>query len=48
MKDIADQTDIDVENELKMNRVYCDNMFTADFFNHIYYYYNNLQLRDLL
>lgn len=48
MKDIYDNTDIDVENEIKMNRVYCDNMFTADFFNHVYYYYNSLKLRDLL
>lgn len=48
IRDIAEETDIDVDRELKMNRVYCDNMFTADFFNHIYYYYNSLQLRDLL
>ena len=48
VKDIFDSTGIDVEHELKMNRVYCDSMFTADFFNHVYLYYNSLKIRDLL
>lgn len=48
MKDIEDCTGISVEKELRMNRVYCDSMFTADFFNHVYLYYNNLKIRDLL
>lgn len=48
IKDIEECTSIDVEKELKMNRVYCDSMFTADFFNHIYLYYNQMKLRDLL
>lgn len=48
VKDIFDSTGIDVEHELKMNRVYCDSMFTADFFNHVYLYYNSLKVRDLL
>lgn len=48
IKDIEECTGISVEKELRMNRVYCDSMFTADFFNHVYLYYNNLKVRDLL
>lgn len=48
MKDIAENVGIDFMKELTMNRVYCDNMFTADFFNHVFKYYNSLNFRDLL
>ena len=48
MQDIKDRTGFDFKRELSMNRVYCDNMFTADFFNHAYSYYNQMRLRDVL
>lgn len=48
MKDILDQTGIDVENELWMNRVFCDNMFTADYFINIYKTYQGITLREVL
>lgn len=48
MADIEENTGISMSKELKMNRVYCDNMFTADFFYHVFNYYSSLGLRDLL
>lgn len=48
MKDILDQTGVDVMNELWMNRVYCDNMFTADYFVNIFKYYQCISLREVL
>ena len=48
MKDIEENVDLDFMKELRMNRVYCDSMFTADFFNHVFQYYNKLSFRDLL
>lgn len=34
LRDIEEQTEIDVEHELFMGRIFCENMFTADYFNH--------------
>ena len=48
MKDILENVDIDVERELRMGRVFCDNMFTADFFYHAYIKYLKVSIRDLL
>ena len=48
MKAIAEQTGIDFMHELWMNRVYCDNMFTADFFNHAHNYYRCVSFREVL
>ena len=48
LDDIEDNTEIDFLKELSHRRVYCDTMFTADYFNHIWQYYNSLKVRDLL
>lgn len=45
---IYDQTDIDIENELYMGRIFADNMFTADYFNHVWTYYGQITPRRLL
>lgn len=47
-KDIYENTDINIMNELKMNRVFCDNMFTADNFYHIYLKFTGYGIRDML
>ena len=48
LRDIYDGTEIDVEHELYMGRIFCDNMFTADYFNHVWAYYGNMTPRKLL
>lgn len=48
LKDIEECTGIDFMDEIQHKRVYCDDMYTADYFNHIYQYYSSLKLRDLL
>ena len=48
LQDIKEQTDIDIEHELFMGRIFCDNMFTADYFNHIWQYYGGVKVRDML
>lgn len=48
IKDIEECTGIDFMNELQHKRIYCDDMYTADYFNHVYTYYSSLKLRDLL
>ena len=48
LKDIKDTTEIDIEHELFMGRIFCDNMFTADYFNHIWQYYSGIKVRDML
>lgn len=48
LKDILEGTDIDVKRELKLGRVFCDNMFTADIFNEIWDYYSTINIRTLL
>lgn len=48
LKDIFDGTDIDIKRELKMGRVFCDTMFTADIFNEIWEYYSSIMVRTLL
>ena len=47
-KDIKERCNIDILDELKHNRVYSENMFTADFFYHAYSYYAKISVRDLL
>lgn len=47
-KDIKDRCFIDVLNELKHNRVFSSDAFTADYFYHTYLNYTNMGLRDLL
>ena len=47
-KDILENTDIDIINELKMGRVFAENMFTADYFFNTYINYQDVSLRDLL
>lgn len=48
LSDILDSTDINIEHELFMGRIFSDNMFTADTFNHIWSYYGNIPPRKLL
>lgn len=48
LKDIFDQTDIDVKRELLMGRVFCDNMFTGDIFNEVWQEFNVAKIRELL
>ena len=45
---VEDGTGIDFEHELFMGRVFCDNMFTADYFNHCWIVYNKVTTRDML
>lgn len=48
LKDIYDGTGIDIEHELFMGRIFADNMFTADTFNHVWSYYGQMTPRKLL
>lgn len=48
LRDILEQTGIDVEREIFMGRVFCDNMFTADYFNRCWQIYNSVRLRQML
>lgn len=48
LRDIKDQTDIDFEHELYMGRVFCDNMFTADYFNNSWLRFGRVTARSLL
>lgn len=48
LRDIQDQCDIDVEQELIKGRVFCDDMFTGDIFNEIWDYYSVVKIRELL
>lgn len=47
-KNIAENVDIDIVNELRMGRVYCEDSFTADYFYHTYLAYSKVSTRDLL
>lgn len=48
VKDILDCTQIDIMKELKMGRVFCEDMFCADYFYHTYVNYLDVSMRDLL
>lgn len=48
LKDIKENCDIDVRHELYMGRIFCDNMFTADYFNHCWQVYDLISPRQLL
>lgn len=48
VKDITENTGIDILNELYMGRVYCENSFVADYFYHSYLSYMKTSVRDLL
>lgn len=48
LDDIKEQTDIDVEHELFMGRVFSDNMFTADYFYHAWVSYGKVGVRNML
>lgn len=47
-KDILENIDIDIMSELEHNRVYCEDMFTADYFYNTYINYASTGIRDLL
>lgn len=47
-RDIYDNTEIDIMSELIHNRVYCEDMFTADYFYHTYLNYTKMGVRDML
>lgn len=48
LADILDGTEINIEHELYMGRIFSDNMFTADYFNHAWNYYSSVAVRRLL
>lgn len=48
IKDILENTEIDVMRELYMGRVYAEDSFTADYFYHTYMSYMKTSVRDLL
>lgn len=48
LKDILERVGIDVKNELMMGRVFCDNPFTADYFNHIWKSFSNVPMARVL
>lgn len=48
LEDIKENTDIDFEHELYMGRVFCDNMFTADYFNNSWLRFGRVPARSLL
>ena len=47
-RDIEEQCEIDILNELVMGRVYAEDAFTADYFYHCYLAYIKPSIRDLL
>lgn len=47
-KDIEEGTGIDIDRETNMGRVFCDNMFTADYFMQCVNIYSIPKLRNLL
>lgn len=48
LNDIKEVSDIDIEHELFMGRIFCDNMYTADYFNRVWQYYGGVKVRDML
>ena len=48
LSDITENTGIDFEHELYMGRVFCDNMFTADYFNNSWLRFGRVAARSLL
>ena len=48
LRAIYEETDINIEDELYMGRIFADNMFTADYFNHVWTYYGQMTPRKLL
>ena len=46
--DIKDGTGIDIDREVSMGRVFCENMFTADYFIQCVQNYDIPRLRNLL
>ena len=47
-KDIKEKTGIDIDYELQMGRVFCEDSFTGDYFYHTYLQYLKVSIRDLL
>ena len=47
-KDIEENTGIDINRELTMGRVFCENSFVGDYFFHTYTQYLRVSVRDLL
>lgn len=47
-KAILEETEIDIMSELQHNRLYCEDMFVADYFYHTYLNYSKMSIRDLL
>ena len=47
-KDIKENCDIDIFNEISMGRVYCENSFVGDYFYHTYMGYMSVSTRELL
>lgn len=47
-KDIQERVGIDIEFELRMGRVYCEDSFVGDYFYHTYLQFLKYDIRDLL
>ena len=47
-KDIKERVGIDIDYELQMGRVFCEDSFTGDYFYHTYLQYMKVSIRDLL
>lgn len=48
LEEILDTTGIDIQREIFMGRVFCDNMFTADYFNRCWQLYRAVSVRQML
>ena len=48
LKDILENTEIDIMRELKMGRIYAEDMFTADYFCNTYKNYLNIKMEEYL
>lgn len=47
-RDIKERVNIDIEKELKMGRVYCEDSFVGDYFYHTFLQFLNMDTRDML
>ena len=45
---IKEECEIDIVKELKMGRVFAEDMFTADYFCHAWSYYNSITIKELI
>lgn len=48
LKDILELTGLDIKRELFMGRIFCSDMFVADYFNQCWQTYNAVRVREVL